>query len=353
MSLRDDLPPDLGLQRRADKAEREARDATARARDAEARLERVERELDLMTRLQQGVRSTPDWLVKRPKSGKKHHGTPWLLLSDLHLDEVVNPSEMMGVNAYSRKIAEKRMAATFQSAVKITQDYWTGVEYDGIVVPLMGDLYSGDIHEELAETNEDSILGSVLHWSDHLSAGISLLADTFGKVHVPVVVGNHGRQSRKPRAKFRARTNYDWFTGHLLARQFRGDKRVTFDVAESADLIVPSYGQKVCITHGDQARGGGGIAGIWSPITRLDARKRQRQAAVNQPYDLLVMGHWHNLIFGPSFVVNGSLKGYDEYAAISNFGFEEPAQALFLMTPEHGKSWTAPVLPADRKAEGW
>lgn len=351
--LRDELPPEPGPQRRLDKAEREARDAVARAREAEDRLDRVERELNLMIGLQNGLSSPPDWLVKEPRSGKKHHGTPWLLLSDLHLDEVVNPAEMMGVNAYNRKIAEKRMAATFLSTVKITQEYWSGIQYDGIVVPLMGDLYSGDIHEELAETNDDSILGSILHWTDHLAAGIALFAETFGKVHVPVVVGNHGRQSRKPRMKFRARTNYDWFTGHLLARQFKGDKRVTFDVSEAADCLVQSYGHRVMLTHGDQARGGAGIAGIWSPITRLDARKRQKQAAVNQPYDLLCMGHWHNLIFGPSFVVNGSLKGYDEYAAISNFGFEEPAQALFLMTPEHGKSWTAPILPMNRKSEGW
>jgi hypothetical protein len=284
---------------------------------------------------------------------KQHRGTPWLLLSDLHLDEVVDPKEMMGVNAYNRRIAELRLAATFEQTVKVTHDYWTGIKYDGIVVPLMGDLYSGDIHDELTQSNEDTLLGSILHWSDHLAAGIALLADEFGKVHVPVVVGNHGRRSRKPRMKFRARDNFDWFTGHLLAKQFKQDKRVTFDVSEAADVIVQSYAQRVCVTHGDQARGGGGIAGIWSPITRLDARKRQRQAAVNQPFDLLAMGHWHNLIFGPSFIVNGSLKGYDEFAAINNFGFEPPAQALFLMTPEHGKTWTAPILPMRRENEGW
>lgn len=352
MSLKDDLPADIGLQRRADKAEREARDAVARARFAEEQLERVTRELELMTGLAGRAGQPPAWMAS-PKTGKKHHGTPWLCLSDLHLDEVVNPAEMMGVNAYNRRIAEQRLRATFEATVKITADYWTGIVYDGIVMPLMGDIYSGDIHEELAETNEDTILGSILHWADHLAAGISLLADTYGHVHVPVVVGNHGRRSRKPRMKFRARDNFDWFTGHLLAKQFKGDKRVTFDVSESADILVKSYECRVMVTHGDQARGGNGIAGIWSPIMRLDARKRQKQSAINQPYDLLVMGHWHNLIFGPSFVVNGSLKGYDEYASISNFGFEPAAQALFLMTPEHGKTWTAPVFPTDRKAEGW
>jgi hypothetical protein len=337
-------------QRKLDDARRETADARDRAKMAEEATARMQRELGLLTALSQSAPA--QWLTKPTKSGK-HHGTPWLILSDLHLDEVVNPAELMGVNAYDRRIAELRLKRCFESAVKVTGDYWQNISYDGIVVALAGDIFSGDIHQELSETNEAPILDSLLHWADHLSAGLNLLADTFGKVHVPVVVGNHGRRTRKPRAKMRARDNFDWFIGQMLARQFRNDKRITFDVSEAADTLVQSYGHRVCITHGDQARGGGGIAGIWSPITRLDARKRQRQAAVNQPYDLLVMGHWHNLIFGPSFIVNGSLKGYDEYAATENFNFEPPAQALWLMTPEHGKTWTAPLFVADRKAEKW
>ena len=358
MSLRDEVDGEetrqefLVLQRKLDASQRELKDAQERRRYAESHLEKVQQELDLLIGLTRQAREVPTWLTAPKKKGK-HAGTPWLLLSDLHLDEVVNPAEVMGVNAYNRKIAELRLAETFKATTNITRNYWSGIQYDGIVIPLMGDLYSGDIHEELVQTNEDTILGSVLHWVDHLAAGIKLAADEFGKVHVPVVVGNHGRRSRKPRSKFRARDNFDWFTGHLLARMFDNDKRVTFQVSEAADTIVSCYQWRICVTHGDQARGGGGIAGIWSPIMRLDARKRQRQAAFNQPYDLLVMGHWHNLMFAPQFVVNGSLKGYDEYAATENFTFEVPAQALFLMTPEHGKTFTAPIYPMDRKAESW
>lgn len=356
MTLADELadePDRLRLQRDRERADLARRDAEATAKDALARLERVERELALMAGLVDGLPSEPPgWLTKPPKAGK-HHGTPWLLLSDLHLDEVVQPAELRGMNAYNRRIAEMRLAETFKATVKVCRDYWSGIVYDGIVCPLAGDLFSGDIHDELTQTNEDTMLGSILHWLDHLAAGISLLADEFGKVHVPVVVGNHSRRTRKPRSKFRARDNFDWFIGHLLARQFAADKRVTFDVAESADTVVQSYKYRVMVTHGDQASGGAGIGGIWPPIMRLDARKRQRQAAVDQPYDLMVLGHWHSLTFGPAWIVNGSLKGYDEYAFTSNFGFEEPAQALWLMTPEHGKTWTAPILPTDRKKEGW
>lgn len=313
--------------------------------------ERAERELALMVKLS-GPTEPPTWTQKAPKAGK-HSGTPWLMLSDLHLDEVVRPEELGGVNKYDRRIAELRLRTTFENTVDVCRNYWNGIAYDGIVCALGGDLYSGDIHDELTQTNEDTLLGSILHWQDHLAAGISLLADEFGKVHVPVVVGNHSRRTRKPRSKFRARDNFDWFTGHMLARTFANDKRITFDVADSADTFVQSYGHRVCITHGDQATGGGGIGGIWPPLMRLDARKRARANAVNQGYDLLVMGHWHQLVFGPQFIVNGSLKGYDEYAYTSNFGFEPPQQALWLMTPEHGKTWTAPILPQNRKKEGW
>lgn len=332
---------------------RKVADASSERDQAEAANERAQRELALMLQLDDGrAQDPPAWTRKPPKAGKKH-GTPWLMLSDLHLDEVVAPAEIGGVNAYSRRIAEQRLQRTFTGAVEVARSYWSGIEYDGIVCALGGDLYSGDIHDELTQTNEDTILGSVLHWADQLASGIALLADEFRKVHVPVVVGNHGRRSRKPRSKFRARDNFDWFTGHLLARQFAHDQRVTFDVAESADTHVQSYGHTVCVTHGDQTSGGGGIGGIWPPIMRLDARKRQRSNAINQPYDLLVMGHWHQLVFGPQFIVNGSLKGYDEYAYTNNFGFEAPQQALWLMTPEHGRTFTAPILPADRAKEKW
>lgn len=325
----------------------------AELKEADKVRQRLERELGILSNI--GQRKTPPKWLKSPgkKQANRHNAQPWLLLSDLHLDEVVNPGEVHGMNAYNREIARLRLHETAQRFVSVVRDYWTGIDYTGAVVALGGDIFSGDIHEELSVTNEDTTLGSLDYWIDEMAAVLSMLADEFGKLHVPVVVGNHGRRSRKPRAKMRARDNFDWFLGMALQRIFRGDERVTFDVAESADCLIDSFDSRVMLTHGDQTRGGGGIGGIWPPLMRLDAKKQQRQAAIDQPYDLLIMGHWHQLVFGPRFIVNGSLKGYDEYAFVSNFGFEEAAQAAWLMTPEHGKTWTAPIYPTDRKAEGW
>jgi len=38
------------------------------------------------------------------------------------------------------------------------------------------------------------------------------------------------------------------------------------------------------------------------------------------------------------------LKGYDEYAAQGNFGFEPPIQSLFVTHPKYGITYRMPVL---------
>jgi hypothetical protein len=149
------------------------------------------------------------------------------------------------------------------------------------------------------------------------------------------VVGNHGRMTMKPRAKFRARDNADWMLAHMVRRIT--EPRITHIIPESADCIVPVYNTVHLLTHGDQVHGGGGIGGIWPPIKRLQARKQ-----IASPHDVICMGHWHQLVAAPSagIIVNGSGKGYDEFAYTNAFEPEPPQQALWLVTPERGAAAT-------------
>lgn len=292
----------------------------------------------------------PKWLVRAPK---KHESIATLvsILSDCHFDEYVNPSELDGRNAYNREIAELRLERYFTQVVRLARDYLAGQKYDGVVLMLGGDLISGDIHEELQDTNEAQTLDTVLHWSNQIAAGVGLLAEEFGRVHVPVVVGNHGRRSRKPRAKGRARDNFDWLIGQLLARQFDADERVTFDIPDGTDTLVQIHDTNLLLTHGDQVSGGGGIGGHWPPLMRLIAKKRTRYQ-----FDALCCGHWHSQIMSPGqgLIVNGTTKGEDEYSAVMGFKPEPPQQALFTVSPEHGVTFSAPVLVSPgRKVEGW
>ena len=293
----------------------------------------------------------PTWLA--PAKPKKSSATLVVMLSDTHFDEVVVPEEVDFLNAYNRTIATMRLQKWTENIIKVSRHYLSGVTYDGVFLILGGDIFSGDIHEELHDTNADTMLGSLLYWSEQLTASIGLLAEEFGKVHITSVVGNHGRTTRKPRMKLRVKTNYDWLVTKMIERYFEKDKRVTFQIPEGADSLVSIYGYGQLITHGDQASGGGGIGGIWPPIMRLKARKAQRYLATGSNFQTMWCGHWHQLVQTPSLIINGSLKGVDEYAFINNFSFEQPQQALAVITPERGITIQAPIFCADRKAEGW
>lgn len=317
----------------------------------EAKDDRDPEDRDTLEQLLAYKPQPPKWLS--PKKVKNHHATAVIMLSDLHLDEVVDPDEVFGVNAYNREIALIRLRATFDKAIDLCRDYLSGVIYDGCVVNFGGDVFTGILHDLPQFNDGKGNLESVTYWLDPLAAGIGQLADFFGKVFVPVVPGNHGRLSLKPRTKGRAEDNIDWLIGWMLKEHFKGDDRITFELTKGTDVQYRVYDTTFQLTHGDQATGGSGIGGIWPPIMRLNAKKSMKMAGFGQPYDVLLMGHWHQLRFGGEFVVNGSLVGLSEYSNIGNFPHEPPKQALFTVTPENGVSFQVPILPQNPKREGW
>ena len=332
---------------------RRERDAAKHAlQSAMGQVEEMERRMAFLEGLANLDPTPPKWLAPTERSAG-NRAIAYAPGSDWHLDEVVNPDEMNGVNAFDRDIAIARLRRYYEKQVVLARDHLAGLTWEGIVHPLNGDLFSGDIHEELSDTNAAPLLQSIDFWVEHVAAGIEMLAEEFGKVHVPVTPGNHGRRSRKSRMKGRAVDNFDWFFGRILARMFSDDDRVTFQIPESFDIQYDIYDLTIRQEHGDAFKGGSGIAGIWSPIARGHAKRSARGVSTDRPFDLLSIGHFHTLIFGPEWIINGSLKGYDEYAAISGFSFEPPAQAFAVVTPEHGITWRAPIFCADPKAEGW
>ncbi|WP_345198560.1 hypothetical protein [Kistimonas scapharcae] len=314
------------------------------------RYERDNRLAGLLAEMRQQELKPPAWAM--PGTSQSGHQIACTVLSDCHYDEVVNPEEVAFTNAYNRQIAELRTRTYFDNVCRLHDD--VGVPLDGLVLCLAGDMVSGNIHEELAQSNDAHIMNTVVHWSEQLSAGVALLADTFGKVHVPCVTGNHGRNTRKPRNKGRAEDNFDWLIYKLIEREFRNDPRVTFQIPNNSDCRFNIFSTRYQLSHGDQFRGGNGIAGIFSPIMRGDHQKRKRETSINTPYDVLIMGHWHQLLDMRRVVVNGSLKGYDEYAYANNFDFQPPEQAFWLTHPKYGKTITAPVrVISDRERALW
>ena len=284
----------------------------------------------------------PRWLVDaKPKPGRP--GVPSLLCSDWHWGEVVVAEQIGGVNAYSLEIAHCRARSLIETTITLLTQYTVNPEYPGIVLNLGGDMVSGDIHEELSETNEMPIMPVVVDLFGVLIWCVSTLAGQFGRVAVFCVPGNHGRNTQKMRAKEAHHTSFDWLIYSLLERHFKDDKRVRIVVASSPDLLYRVYDYRYLLTHGDQFRGGDGMIGALGPIIRGDHKKRSRNSAVRMDYDTMLMGHWHQYLPLDRVVVNGSLVGYNEYANRNNFPFEPPRQALWITHPELGMINRNPV----------
>lgn len=289
----------------------------------------------------------PSWTIKK-QSKKSQAGIPTLFASDWHWGEIVDPNQINGVNEYNIAIAQDRAKAMIEKATDLLKNHVAHSDYPGIVFVLGGDMVSGDIHEELMATNEMEIMPTVLDLFGVLTWCVNTLADEFGQVFVPCVSGNHGRNTHKIRAKGRNFTSFDWLLYQFLSKRFEDDDRIVFHIPDGSDAYYSVYGHKYLLTHGDQFRGGDGVIGALGPIIRGDHRKRSRNAQIDMEYDTMLLGHWHQLIQLERLIVNGSLKGYDEYAYQNNFGFEPPRQALWLTHPEHGITFSMPVY-VDRK----
>lgn len=285
----------------------------------------------------------PEWLVRKPV-GSEVTGVPTLLASDWHFGEVVDPAQVNGVNEYNLTIARQRARTMIEVTVDLLKNHISNKGYPGIVFALGGDMVTGDIHEELSATNEKEIMPTVVELWATLAWCIETLADEFGNVFVPCVAGNHGRNTHKIRSKGRNFTNFDWLCYQFLAKRFENDSRVQFHIPDAADAYYSVYDHKYLLTHGDQFRSfGDSMIGALGPIIRGDHKKRSRNAQIDMGYSTMLLGHWHQLIQLQRLIVNGSLKGYDEYSYTNNFSFEPPRQALWITHPQHGITFSAPV----------
>lgn len=308
-------------------------------------------------------RDAPAWTSKRSaKASRLIHGIPTLMLSDLHFGEVVFSSQINEVNEYSTAIAKRRLNRVCDGAVRLLTETLAPGEFGGMVVILGGDMVEGTIHDELRETSDMTVVEAVITLHDELVPHLKRLCDQFGRLHVPSVCGNHGRIDRKPRMKNGPKLNYDYLLYQFIARTIDNDPkyrdRITFQIPDGFECVYKVHNVRYMLTHGDSFKGGDGISGPLMPWKRGMLKSSKAYANMGIPFDVMVMGHWHQLRYLGDIIVNGSLVGYNEYAQKLHFDYEPPQQALWLTHPDRGLTFQEAVFAEDFKASdnsdrGW
>jgi hypothetical protein len=152
------------------------------------------------------------------------------------------------------------------------------------------------------------------------------------------VPGNHGRTTHRATAKRYGALSYDILICAMVAREFAGDDRVTFQVDGSTDQFLSLWGRTLMVTHGDKlgTGGGQGFAGPVLPMLRGGHKVRLQQASLGQTPYLILAGHYHTRAAPPGMRFNGSVPGWSEYGRDVRAGVEPPKQWLALLHQKWG-----------------
>lgn len=302
--------------------------------------------------LAQASPTPPDWQADLV-TAKGGPGVPQCLWSDWHWGEHVFAEQVGGVNSFNVDVAHTRARRLVSTVIDLCFEHQRNPVYPGIVVSLGGDMITGEIHQELAETNDMPVAPALIDLLGVLIWCFDRLLERFPKVFVPCVVGNHGRMTLKPRAKNVVYTSFEWLLFCMLERHYAGDDRIRFYVPTETDAHFKVAGMRQMLTHGDRlgVKGGDGFIGAIGPIMRGRGKVGLSEAQIGRDFDLLMMAHWHYYMphHEAGVLVNGSLKGYDEYARLAlRVPFQRPIQAMWFTHPVVGVTNVMPIYLESR-----
>lgn len=297
----------------------------------------------LLSHIEQAISALPPVEVKPPLFPTNKRRSPMSLvvhLSDWHYGEVVDPQEIMTLNAYDPEIAARRV-------YQLEKLILTAVDVIGRAHPipecrilLLGDMVSGAIHSELVETNDLTLYEQWAQLALLLAQFVLRLASKFEVVQIDGVPGNHGRTTQKPSAK-RAYVNWDYLTYQTLALMLANQPNVRCNFPRSPIASTEIRGHTYLLWHGDSIKSWAGIP--FYGIERAIARVRELMQVKGIQFHYAAIGHFHNTAGIDRAVgevlMNGSLKGGDEYSVNKLFTYAKPTQLLYFMHEEHGKTW--------------
>lgn len=317
-----------------------AQAAQAENRLLRAQLASKDREMEATL----GLKHSIDTFTIKPSASKRtNEATLWMVASDWHIEEHVSPDMVNDLNSYDLNESKRRATLFFQRGLRLMRMFAQDIAIPQVVMPLIGDMISGSIHEDLAESNLLPPTDAAMRWVEYVASGLEfLLAETKQAgttFYLPCHTGNHGRMTKEQRIQTEAGNSLERIMYAQLAAHFRHESRVTFNIASSYHSFVKCYDMNVRVHHGHAIKYHGGVGGPTIAINKaINEWNTARRA------DLDVFGHLHWYNDADNFVSNGSLIGHAPYTVRIKGKYQKPKQALFLIDKKRGKSISAPIM---------
>ena len=275
-----------------------------------------------------------------PKSSVSSEAVAFIVASDWHIEEVVKPSTVSGLNEFNPRIAKERSDLFFLNSVKLLDNMKRDIEIKTVVLCLLGDFISGNIHEELVEVAAERPTHAILTAQSLLAGGIEhFLKNTEFDFIVVCKVGNHSRITSQSRHGTETGNSLEYLMYHSLAQKFENERRIKFLIEDGYHTYLNVFDRVFRIHHGHGIRYMGGVGGLSIPLNKAIA---QWNKGVRADYD--IMAHWHTFSDFGNAIVNGSLIGHSSYSIAIKANYEKPKQIFFLLDRKRDKTIVCPII---------
>jgi predicted phosphodiesterase len=291
-----------------------------------------------------------------------------LHLSDMQIGKVTP--------TYNIERFSVEMDDLFETCVELADIFRSDHPVDELLIAMNGDLVEGeDIFPGQPWVSQVGSFKQAVYGSEILADDIARVAHHWPRIRIVGTRGNHGRSGKN----WCEVSNWDLALVKMLELHLRNVKNVSVEVCEDWYAVTEVKGKRVMQTHGDRIRSGGDtpftavskrtsnwrnsipvealseealarlVAEVASAIQEGHSGKATRllEAAVRKPFDVLLIGHFHNYAafqwHGGWVLMNGSPESSNDYALSYMGQASNPMQSVFFVHPRRGVTYQTPV----------
>ena len=234
-----------------------------------------------------------------------------LMLSDWHYGALCDSQW----NYYDTNVAKERA----EQLVAKTQSYILSLGVTDLIVEINGDMCEGMINIGNRVASEESVVEQIINVSKLLSKCILSLKPYVNSIKVVTTLGNHGRLTPNRKEQADERENFEMLIPEFL-RLTLGDD-IPIITSQGLDFVKYEFDDKIiCLSHGhhDKAK------------SAIDNMIRVYKVVPDEIH----LGHWHHMSdlndSNIHVVVNGSIKGVDDFGLKATRCTTQPSQNLIV-----------------------
>ena len=234
-----------------------------------------------------------------------------LMLSDWHYGALCDSQW----NYYDTNVAKERA----EQLIAKTQSYILSLGITDLIVEINGDMCEGMINIGNRVASEESVVEQIINVSKLLSKCILSLKPYVNSIKVVTTLGNHGRLTPNRKEQADERENFEMLIPEFL-RLTLGDD-IPIVTSQGLDFVKYEFDDKIiCLSHGHHDKA----------TSAIDNMIRVYKVVPDEIH----LGHWHHMSdlndSNIHVVVNGSIKGVDDFGLKATRCTTQPSQNLIV-----------------------